>query len=554
MTAPVRQHRTKGSGTSYSPNGRVRPSAAPPAGERSAPEQIARDGHWASDLRAGLVVFLVALPLCLGVALASGAPLLAGLITGVVGGLLVSQLSGSQLMVSGPAAGLTAIVLAAITELGSFSAFLVAVAIAGVLQIVLGFARAGIIAYYFPSAVIKGMLAAIGLILILKQIPYALGYGIEVFESDAFRVAGGGNTFTELLRALGSLHLGAVLLSVTSMLVLVALDRPALKKVKKVAPGALVVVLLGVGANALFTAVAPGLAIPAAGLVNLPVPDSVGALGEYLMFPDWSALANPAVYTIAVTIALVASIETLLSLEATDKLDPYKRTTPANRELLAQGIGNTVCGLVGGLPMTGVIVRSSANIDAGGKTRWASFSHGLLLLVAVASIPALLNRIPLATLAAVLIYTGYKLANPGLWRDAYRIGPKHLAPFAVTVVAILMTDLLVGIGIGIVVAVFFILLNNYRVAYFYHREESEDHHTVRITLSEDVSFLNKASILSLLNELPPDSTATIDGSKSHHIDTDVIEIIREFQSRAPLKNITLRLVGIPDLPLVKSHH
>jgi MFS superfamily sulfate permease-like transporter len=549
MTAPVR-NRTKNRPPHYAPSSRRPQAPALPA----PPEPQGFAATWKADVRAGLVVFLVALPLCLGVALASGAPLMSGVVTGVVGGLVVSRLSGSQLMVSGPAAGLTAIVLAAITELGSFQAFLAAVVLAGLLQLVLGWARAGIIAYYFPSSVIKGMLAAIGLILILKQIPYALGSGIEVFESASFRVTGGGNTFTELARAPGSLHAGAFGLSVLSLLVLVAWDRPALAKAKRLVPGALVAVLLGVGGNALFALAVPALTIPATGLVNLPVPEGVGALGEYLTFPDWSAFTRPAVYTVAVTVALVASIETLLSLEATDKLDPHKRTTPANRELLAQGIGNTVCGLVGGLPMTGVIVRSSANIDAGGKTRWASFFHGALLATAVLSVPALLNRIPLATLAAVLIYTGYKLANPRLFADAYRIGWKHLVPFAVTVVAILLTDLLVGIGIGVAVAGAFILVNNYRTAYFLHREESADHHRVRITLSEDVSFLNKASILRLVNELPEHSVVTIDGTRSEHIDTDVVEILREFEQRAPLKHIALRLVGIPDLPLVQSHH
>jgi len=549
MTAPVR-NRTKNRPPHYAPSSRRPQAPALPA----PPEPQGFAATWKADVRAGLVVFLVALPLCLGVALASGAPLMSGVVTGVVGGLVVSRLSGSQLMVSGPAAGLTAIVLAAITELGSFQAFLAAVVLAGLLQLVLGWARAGIIAYYFPSSVIKGMLAAIGLILILKQIPYALGSGIEVFESASFRVTGGGNTFTELARAPGSLHAGAFGLSLLSLLVLVAWDRPALAKAKRLVPGALVAVLLGVGGNALFALAVPALTIPATGLVNLPVPEGVGALGEYLTFPDWSAFTRPAVYTVAVTVALVASIETLLSLEATDKLDPHKRTTPANRELLAQGIGNTVCGLVGGLPMTGVIVRSSANIDAGGKTRWASFFHGALLATAVLSVPALLNRIPLATLAAVLIYTGYKLANPRLFADAYRIGWKHLVPFAVTVVAILLTDLLVGIGIGVAVAGAFILVNNYRTAYFLHREESADHHRVRITLSEDVSFLNKASILRLVNELPEHSVVTIDGTRSEHIDTDVVELLREFEQRAPLKHIALRLVGIPDLPLVQSHH
>ena len=553
MTAPAIKEPTNRPPTFATTVRPALPRRTPHVPAPSAPEPEGLAATWKADLRAGLVVFLVAIPLCLGVALASGAPLMSGVITGVVGGLLVSMLSGSQLMVSGPAAGLTAIVFAAIAELGSFPAFLAAVTMAGLLQILLGWARAGIIAYYFPSSVIKGMLAAIGLILILKQIPYAFGFGIEVFESSSFRVSGGGNTFTELARAATNVHAGALTLSALSLAVLVAWDRPAFAEAKRAVPGALAAVLFGLAGNALFTALAPALAIPAPGLVNLPTPDGAGALREYLAFPDWSVLANPAVYTVAVTIALVASIETLLSLEATDKLDPYKRTTPANRELLAQGVGNTVCGLIGGLPMTGVIVRSSANIDAGGRTRWAAFSHGALLAIAVLAMPALLNRIPLATLAAVLIYTGYKLANPRLFADAYRIGPKHLVPFAATVVAILVTDLLVGIAIGVAVGVAFILANNYRTAYFLHREESADHHTVRITLSEDVSFLNKASILRLVNELPDHSVVTIDGTRSEHIDTDVVEILREFEQRAPLKHIDLRLVGIPNLPLVQSH-
>jgi MFS superfamily sulfate permease-like transporter len=497
---------------------------------------------WWADFSAGAVVFLVAVPLCLGVALASGAPLLSGVITGVIGGLLVSLLSGSQLMVSGPAAGLTAIVFAAITELGSFSAFLVAVVLAGLFQLALGFARAGIIAYFFPSSVIKGMLAGIGLILISKQLPYAMGVAPEVFE------------FTNLASVIANINPTALAISLASILILVLWDRPSMKQLRKTAPGPLIIVVLGVVANVLLKIFAPAYALPQEALVTLPVPDGTPMLAGYLTMPDWTAITNPMVWTVAFTIAIVASLETLLSLEATDKLDPHKRSSPANRELLAQGVGNTLSGLIGGLPMTGVIVRSATNIDAGGRTRKAAFFHGLFLLVAVLAIPSVLNMIPLAALATILMYTGFKLAHPRLFRDAYKIGIKHLIPLAVTVVAILATDLLVGITVGLSVATFFILQNNYRTAFFYHREESIDHHVIRITLSEDVSFLNKASINRLLSRLPDGSRVTIDGSNSQHIDTDVIEILREFAQTAKVRNIHFRLVGIPDMPLVHQLH
>ena len=538
-----------------------RPPSRPSAPKRSAavePAPHALDAsfraNWRADLTSGVVVFLVALPLCLGVALASGAPLFAGIITGVVGGLVVSQLSGSQLMVSGPAAGLTAVVLAAITELGSFDVFLMAVVLAGLMQIGLRFAKAGIIAYYLPSSVIKGMLAGIGLILILKQIPYALGLGLEVFESTGFVQPDGETTFSAITAALAKIQPGALLISALSLAILVLWDRPAMRAVKRAAPAPLVLVLLGVALNFAFRAFAPALGIPDAGLVQLPVPRDVTDFMGQLAFPDFSQIGSPAVWRVAVTVALVASLETLLSLEATDKLDPYKRSSPANRELLAQGVGNTLAGLLGGLPMTGVIVRSAANIDAGGRTRWASFFHGAMLLSAVAMVPGLLNKIPLATLAAILLYTGFKLANPRTLRDAYRIGWSYLIPFVVTVVAILLTDLLVGIAVGVAVGTFFILRNNYRTPFFYHRSETADHHTVRITLSEDVSFLNKASILELLNELPAGSTAVIDGSRSQHIDYDVVEILHDYETTARTRGITLRLVGIPDAPAAAGAH
>lgn len=548
------------SATASSPQRAPRPTPRPSKTKLkavAAPPRVLEAGfraNWRADFTAGLVVFLVALPLCLGVALASGAPLFSGIITGIVGGLLVSRLSGSELMVSGPAAGLTAIVLAAITELGSFNVFLSAVVLAGLMQIALRFARAGIIAYYFPSSVIKGMLAGIGVILILKQIPYALGLGIEVFESTGFLQPDGHTTFSAVFGAVGHVQPGALAISVLSLAILVLWDRPAMRPVKRALPAPLVLVVLGVALNAAFHAVAPALAIPSLGLVSLPVPQNVNDFLGQLAFPDFSQIGTKAVWTVAMTLALVASLETLLSLEATDKLDPYRRTASADREVLAQGIGNTIAGLLGGLPMTGVIVRSATNVDAGGRTRWSSFFHGVFLLGAVAAIPRLLNLIPLATLAAILLYTGFKLAHPRMLREAYRIGWSYLIPFVVTVGAILLTDLLIGIGVGVVVGTFFILRNNFRTPFFYHRSETADHRTVRITLSEDVSFLNKASILQLLNELPKGTTVIVDGTRSQHIDYDVLEILHDFAASAETRGVTLQLVGVPDVPTVSSAH
>ena len=501
---------------------------------------------WRHDLPAGMVVFFVALPLCLGVALASGAPLLAGLITGIVGGLVVSRLSGSQLMVSGPAAGLTAIVLAAITELGSWNAFLVAVVLAGALQVALGFLRAGIIGYFFPSAVIKGMLAAIGLILILKQLPYALGAGVEPFESDAFASPQGGNSFTAIADAATSALPLAVALSLAALLVLVSWERIAPARIRKVLPAALVVVLLGVLAAAAAAAFAPGLALPASAMVTLPTASSLGELASLIAFPDWSAIGNAGVWRVALTIGIVASLETLLSLEATDKLDPFKRNAPANRELVAQGVGNMLAGAAGGLPMTGVIVRSAANIGAGARTWRSSFIHGSLLLLAVVAIPTLLNRIPLAVLAAILLFTGFKLASPKLFAEAWRIGPKYFVPFVVTVAAILMTDLLVGICVGLAVGAFFVLKDDYSHAYSYQLDESADHHRVKLTLAEQVTFLNKARINAALHAVPPGSVVTVDATRTRHIDHDVVELLHDSAENARARGIALYLVGVPE--------
>jgi MFS superfamily sulfate permease-like transporter len=449
-------------------------------------------------------------------------------------------------MVSGPAAGLTAIVLAAIAELGSFDRFLVAVVLGGLLQVGLGVARAGIIGYFFPSSVIRGMLAAIGIILILKQLPYALGATILPTEMDNTDPASGGGSLGAIARAAASMRPLAVVLSVSALLVLVFWDRIAPARVRKVVPGALVAVLIGVVGAALAAAFTPGLALPIQAMVSLPTPESVRELASHVTLPQWSAVGDPVVWRVALTLAIVASLETLLSLEATDKLDQFKRNSPANRELFAQGMGNMVAGAIGGLPMTGVIVRSAANIGAGARTWRSSFLHGVLLLLAVVAIPGLLNRIPLAVLAAILLFTGYKLANPKLFRDAWRIGPKYFVPFIVTISAILATDLLVGIIIGLAVGMFFVLRDDYSHAYSYEVEESADQKHVRITLAEQVTFLNKARINDALHALPSGSSVTVDAHRTRHMDHDVIELLHEFRANARARGISLQLVGLPE--------
>lgn len=507
------------------------------------------------DFPAGLVVFLVALPLCLGIALASGAPLFSGIIAGIVGGIVTASLSGSALSVSGPAAGLTVIVLSAITSLGSFDTFLLAVAIGGAIQIGLGFLRAGIIGYYFPTSVIKGMLAAIGIILILKQIPHALGYDADVMGDQNFQEAHGGNTFSELFNSYKFMSIGAIIISAVSLAILILWDKPFLKRFSffKLVPGALIVVILGVVINQIYKAVMPELALGGDHLVVLPVSSNVTEFIGQFTLPNFSALTNPQVYVVAVTIAIVASLETLLSVEATDKLDPYKRITPTNKELIAQGTGNMVSGLIGGLPLTAVIVRSSANVNAGAKTKMSAIIHGMLLLGCAILIPNILNMIPLACLAAVLLMVGYKLAKVSLFKEMYKLGWKQFLPFVVTIVAIVFTDLLKGIGIGMAVSIFFILRNNYKVPYFFHKEKQKEGETIKLELSEDVSFLNKGSIMLTLKNIPKNSSVIIDGSKSQHIDYDVLEIIENFKETAKLQNIDLQLVDIPQTK-VSNHH
>lgn len=500
-----------------------------------------------SDLPASIVVFLVAVPLCLGIALASGAPLFSGIISGIVGGIIVSLVSGSPLGVSGPAAGLAVIVLNAIQELGAFESFLLAVVLAGVIQIILGILKAGVIGYYFPSSVIKGMLSGIGIIIILKQIPHAFGYDKDPEGDMAFFQTDGQNTFSELFNMLNFISPGALLIAVISLFILILWEQPFMKKLPtaKLIQGPLVVVGAGIGLNLLFSGTET-FSLKADQLVSIPVADSLaGFIGQFTL-PDFSVITNSQIYIIALTMAVVASLETLLCVEATDRLDPLKRITPTNRELIAQGAGNIVSGLIGGLPLTQVIVRSSANIQSGGKTKAAAFFHGVLLLGCALAIPTVLNLIPLASLAAILFIVGYKLAKPALFTEMYKKGRSQFIPFIVTIVGIVFTDLLVGIGMGMVVGVFHILWNNYRTPYVFDPETHVTGEEVRIQLSEDVSFLNKAGIMHSLNQIPEGANVVIDANNTKTIHLDVIEIIDDFIENAKTRDITVRIEGMTD--------
>jgi MFS superfamily sulfate permease-like transporter len=512
-----------------------------------------------NDLSASLVVFLVALPLCLGIGLAStGQPELvfSGIIAGFIGGIVVGLFSGSSLGVSGPAAGLVVIVLGAFKTLGSFETLLLAVFLAGVIQLIAGFLKAGIISYYFPSSVIKGMLAAIGLTLILKEIPHALGYDKDFIGDFTLTQPDGHNTFSEIYYAFIYNSPGAIVISLVSLGLIIFFERPFMKRfgLFKFLPGALFVVLTGILLNFLFQSFNPGWKLDGEHLVLLPVASTVSEFVSFFRMPDFTALSNPDVYVVAFTIAIVASLETLLCVEATDKLDPYKRNTPANQELKAQGLGNMVSGLIGGLPITQVIVRSSANINAGGKTKLSTIIHGLILLLSAIIIPRYLNLIPLASLAAILLVVGYKLSKISLYKEMYRIGWDQFIPFIVTIAAILATDLLKGIAIGMAFAIFYILRKNYRHAYHYKTEKKGDQEVITIQLSEEVTFLNKASIQLSLDDLPRDSKVIIDGSKSIAIDYDVLEIIQDFKKMAaPQRNIDVETIAVPEIQS-SSHH
>ncbi|WP_396179173.1 SulP family inorganic anion transporter [Flavobacterium sp.] len=555
-----------------------------------------------SDLPAGLVVFLVALPLCLGIALASGAPPLSGIIAGIVGGIVVGFFSKSHLSVSGPAAGLTAIVLTAITDLGAFNIFLTAVLIAGIIQLILGFLKAGSISNYFPTNVIEGMLAGIGVIIILKQIPHAIGYDDDFEGNLSFEQSDGSNTFSYLFGALDYIQLGSVLVTIVSLGILISWDKISFLKRLKLLPGALVAVVVGILLNEFFRVSGSRLFLTKEHLVSLPVPSSIEDFKNIIVLPDFNGFLNTKVWIVGITIAIVASIETLLCIEAADRMDIQKRYTDTNVELKAQGIGNMLSALLGGLPMTSVVVRTSANNIAGAKSKMSAIFHGVLLLVSVLAIPFLLNKIPLATLAAVLLMVGYKLAVPNIKHFASFM-PKEVNlliisfvaikvaldatqkpgtavivfcvisllilvycvykfqkniefkksitrnqylyfPFFATTLAVVFTDLLKGVALGIIISIIFILRGNLKRAYRFHKEKFEDGDVIRIDLAQEVSFLNKAAIKSTLSEIPENSRVVINASDTVYIAHDVLDLIQEFATiRAVEDNIKVKLKG-----------
>jgi MFS superfamily sulfate permease-like transporter len=488
------------------------------------------------DWKSGIAVFLVALPLCLGIALASGAPLMAGLVAGIVGGVIVSLLSGSELSVSGPAAGLTIIVATAIADLGSFPGFLVSVIVAGLIQITLGLLKLGKIGGFFPSSVIRGMLVAIGIVIILKQIPHAIGDDLDFIGEFEFDQKDGQNTFTEIVASFTTIKLGAVIISIFGLIILFSWT--ALGQIFRwlnALPASLFVVIAGVGINELLGFYAPAwfLGDSKDHMVNLPIFASSSDIWRGLVSPDWSFISNPKIYSIAVTLAIVASLESLLSLEATQSLDPLKRISSPDRELFAQGIGNVSSGLLGGIPITSVIVRSSTNIYAGGKTRMSGFFHGILLLVAVLALPIYLNKIPLACLASILLYTGYKLAHPKEFKKVIAEGWKQWVPFLVTVTVVVGVDLLWGIFVGTLVGLIFVLIANYSSVFTVFKDGNE----ILIKFQKDVTFLHKMALKETLRQIPAGSEVFIDTSKVHFMDHDIHLLIQEFISTAPERGI-----------------
>ncbi|WP_207492635.1 SulP family inorganic anion transporter [Aridibaculum aurantiacum] len=501
--------------------------------------------HAKSDISAGVVVFLIALPLCLGISLASGAPLFAGIIAGIIGGIVVGSLSGANINVSGPAASVALVFLTAITTLGSYEAVLTAAVIAGIFQIILGYLRAGTIAYFFPSSMIKGILASIGLILIINQLPHAFGYtGERLFGSME------GGLYENIVSAVSNItnyiSIGATIITVISLIIIFIWDQPSLKKHAffKLVPAALVAVTVSIFINQFFKSSYPELALAGNSLVQLPVAGSVDEFFSFFTFPDFSVLSNLQVYQVALSITFIASLESLLSTEAGDKLDPYKRKTSTNRELKAQGIGNIISSMIGGLPVTAVIVRTSANVTAGGRTKLSTIMHGLIMLVCVISIPRVLNMIPLPALSAVLFVVGYRLTSVKLFKEMYRLGKRHFIPFVATIIAVMLTNLITGIMIGGAVAIFLILRDNYKTPFFLDRKDHHEGEKINLVLSEEVTFLNKASIMLTLDHVSPNSEVIIDASRCVNIDDDVLEIIQEFRSTAQYKNITITTIDL----------
>lgn len=493
-----------------------------------------------NDLPAGLAVFFVSIPLCLGIALASGAPLISGLIGGVVGGVLGGLLSRAPLSVSGPAAGMAAVALYSISQLGSFGLFLIAVILAGIIQVILGLARAGVVGRFFPVSVINGMMAGIGLILVLKQIPHALGYDVDFEGDQEFFQKDNENTFSEIIRAFESFTPGSIFIAAFAfgMLVLCASKIWQSNKWVKMLPGPLVAVVVGIMLNEGFQVVLPQWELRAEHLVDLPPMQQWTAMPWQIPLQTLSIVTISKLAMIAVTVALVASLETLLNIEAIDKLDPFRRTTPLNRELIAQGTTNIASGLLGGLPVTAVIIRSSLNINAGARTQLSTITQGLLIAVSVLMIPEILEAIPLASLAVILIVTGYKLAPLSLWKSMYKKGIDQFVPFVATALIILFSNLLIGILLGLLIALFFVLKSNFRLAILKVNRDG----TYLVKFTKDVSFLNKALLYRILSQIPDGSQVYIDGTRAHFIDHDIIDMLEDYQKSAPIKNITVEIV------------
>lgn len=493
--------------------------------------------HLGNDLPSSLVVFLIAIPLCLGIAVASGLNEFSGIIGGVVGGIVIGLISGSQLSVSGPAAGLTAIVAGAVLKLPAVEAFFLAVVLAGIFQIAMGIFKLGIIGDYVPNSVIKGMLAAIGIILILKQLPHLVGYDKNYEGDETFIQLSGENTFTSVINSLNHLTPVAVLIGLLGIFILIVYETPFIKKRKifQLLSGPLVVVLMGITLQYFLSGVPAAYAIDESHLVNIPVAKSTAEFFSFFHLPDWTFITNKDVWITGITLALVASLETLLGLEAVDKLDPLKRFSPPNRELIAQGAGNMVSGMLGGLPLTSVIVRSSANVNAGAKTKMSAILHGVLIFVCVAFLPGVLNLIPKACLAAILVFTGYKLTKIPVFKDYYKKGWDQFMPFIITIVAIVFTDLLKGVLIGIAAGVFYIIRSNFRKAIFV----INDNNNYLIRLRKDVSFFSKPQLKQIFENIPANGAVIIDLTKAEFIDKDIIDTINEFATNASEKNITV---------------
>jgi MFS superfamily sulfate permease-like transporter len=518
------------------------------------------------DLPSGLVVFLVAVPLCLGIALASGAPFFSGIISGIIGGIVIGSLSNSSLSVSGPAAGLAALVLGAITAIGDFPLFLCAVLIAGIVQILLGVAKLGGIANYIPGSVIKGMLTSIGILIIAKQIPHAFGYDKDEKGNITELFPFGNENMHELLQPLQHIEVGVTLLCILSIVIMLVWEKPFIKKRVKFVPGALVAVIMAVLINEIWIKTGSSLAVETEHMVQIKVAGSASEFFSFFTLPDFKGFTNGTVIVYGIVIALIASLETLLSIEAIDNLDPERRVTNTNKELFAQGVGNAVAGLIGGLPVTSVIVRSSANVNSGAKSKLSTVIHGLMLLVSIVLIPGLLNKIPLSALAAILLITGYKLAKPSVFTGFWKAGKYQFIPFIVTVVVIIGVDLfalvptlrgkglLVGVVAGLIAAAGAILHGNLKNSYYFHAEKHHEGDTINIKLSEEVSFLNKASIRETLDHMPEKSAVIIDASNTRYIDYDILGLIKEFRDiKAPLKNIQLQLVGFKEVYKIENN-